>query len=252
MDSFSNAGWLICLASGLAGYLIGSVSFARIITFILTRSSRFERFTLEMPGSDEPFETDLVSATAIGSQHGRLYGIVTSLLDIVKVAAPTYLVLHLYPDQPCYLVTALFGLVGHNYPVYYRFVGGRGDSPILGALLVINWFGILIANGAAMILGYLTGKVLVMRLGGHVLCIFWFWIYFNDIYHVGFMVLANVIFWASSTRDLDRFLGMIRKKNLVINEEFMSKAMLMGSGFGRFIDNYGFPALMRKIFRQKT
>jgi len=149
------------------------------------------------------------------------------------------------------MVTALFGLVGHNYPLYYRFVGGRGDSPILGALLVINWFGILIANGAAMILGYLTGKVLVMRLGGHILCIFWFWIYFNDIYHVGFMVLANVVFWASSTRDLSSFLGMIKEKDLVINEEFMSKAMLMGSGFGRFIDNYGFPALLRKLFRKQ-
>lgn len=236
----------------LVGYLTGSISFARLFTRLLTGSDQFEKFTLDMPGSDEPFETDLVSATAVGSQHGRKYGCVTSLLDMVKVAVPTYVISRLFPDQPLYLLTALAGIAGHNYPLYHRFVGGRGDSPIMGALLVINWFGILIANGVAMILGYFLGSVLVMRLGGHLICIFWFWIYFNDIYHVGFMVGANVLFWLSTTRDLSRFTGMIKEKQLDINEEFMSSALLMGSGFGRFIDHYGFPALVRKLFRNRT
>ncbi len=51
--------------------------------------------------------------------------------------------------EPCFLLVALFGVIGHNLPVYYRFRGGRGESPIIGSLLVINWFGLIITNLAA-------------------------------------------------------------------------------------------------------
>ena len=91
-----------------------------------------------VPHSDEVFESDLISATLIAKKLGPRYGCATSLLDMMKVIVPTLLVKLLITGQPWFLLTALFGIIGHNYPVWYRFKGGRGESPILGALLVIN------------------------------------------------------------------------------------------------------------------
>ncbi len=239
--------WIFWMAASFFGYLVGSISFARILHRILRPGERLEEFKFELPGSDKPFESNMVSATSVGMRLGRKFGCATSLLDILKVAIPTFLVKLLFPEQPYYYLTALLGIVGHNFPIYHRFAGGRGDSPILGAILIINWFGILIANAAAMVLGYLLGSVMVMRLGGHLLCIIWFWIYFDDYQPVVFMILANILFWLSTSRDLKRFKKLIRENKIEINEEFLSEAMLMGRSVGRFLDRYGFPAILKKL-----
>jgi hypothetical protein len=34
-----------------------------------------------------------------------------------------------------------------------------------------------------------------------------------------------------------------------VNQEYWAKKMLMGGKFGRFVDEYGFPALMKKLFK---
>lgn len=252
MDSIIETTWIIYSLAGLAGYLVGSISFARLLNRILSRGTGKDKLIWEIPGSDMPFETDIYTATGVGTHHGKAYGCATSVLDMIKVAIPTYVVLRLFPDQPFYLVTALLGIVGNNYPLFNKFKGGGGFSAIIGALIVINWFGIFIANIAAMIIGYFFGSVLFMRLAGNFLCIFWFWIYFNDIYHVGFMILANVVFLLSISRDLNRFTTMIKQSTEEVNQEYMSKTLLMGGGFGRFIDRYGFPALLRKLFSNRS
>jgi glycerol-3-phosphate acyltransferase PlsY len=49
----------------------------------------------------------------------------------------------------------LLAIVGNNYPVYYRFRGGLGYSALLGAIFVINWIGVFVSSGAAMVLDLL-------------------------------------------------------------------------------------------------
>jgi hypothetical protein len=123
---------------------------------------------------------------------------------------------------------------------------------MIGAMLVINWFGIFIANAASMVMGYLTGSVLVLRYGWYILMIFWYWIYFNDLFYVGFMVLANLIFWNSMRRDLVRYGALKRENDLTVSEEQVSDFLLMGKGLGRFLDRYGLPALIRRLFAGKS
>lgn len=249
MDSLQEIPWILYVLVGLGSYLVGSISFARLLNRLLSKGGGEDKLVWEIPGSDTPFETDIYTATGVGTHYGKTYGCITSLLDMIKVAIPAFIVLKLLPDQPYYLVAALFGIVGNNFPLFNRFKGGGGFSAIIGALIVINWFGIFVANAAAMVIGYFIGSVLFMRLAGNFLCIFWFWIYFNDIYHVGFMILANVVFMLSITRDLNRFTTMIKQSEEEVNQEYLSKILLMGGKFGRFIDNYGFPALVRKLFK---
>ncbi len=141
-------------------------------------------------------------------------------------------------------------MIGHNFSVYYGFTGGRGESAILGIILVINWFGLLLAN-AASILGFITGSVLVVRWGAYVILIFWLWYYFRDWRYALFMILVNFFFWLSMRKDLARFTELKKKKGLAFTEEEVSEFILMGKGLGRALDRYGLPALFKKI-KNKT
>lgn len=251
METIIQLIWPMYILAGLTGYLVGSVSFARIITRLVTKSSHVEKLIQEIPGTDQKLEADSISATTVGVNLGKKYGCLTSILDMLKIILPMIVLKYFFPDQPFYLLTALTGILGHDYPIYYRFRGGGGESLILGALLVINWFGILIAGTAAMILGYIAGRVLFMRYGMYILMIFWYWIYFQDIYYVSFMILANLILWTSMINTWIRSGAKLKEHNIKLKEEDVSELFLMGKGVGRFIDQYGLPALLKKLLRSK-
>ena len=242
----------LMILAALAGYLTGSLSFARILILLVTKSSHVEPINEPVPGSDIMFQSDSVSATVANLNLGRKYGCLTALLDMGKVAFPTLLFYHLFPEDPYYLFAAAAGIAGHNYPLYHKFQGGRGESPMLGAMLVINWYGILIANAAGLVLGYLTGSTLVIRYGWYVLMIGWYWIHFQSIYHVGFVVVANFLFWFAMRKDLAKFAELKEVDDLDVSEEAVSDFLLMGKGLGRFLDRYGLPALLKKLFKNKA
>ena len=84
--------WLLIVLCSLSGYLIGSVSFARIVYFIVTKNKKIEPFSEPVPHSEETFESDLVSATLVTKKIGARYGCMTSFADMLKVAVPTLLV----------------------------------------------------------------------------------------------------------------------------------------------------------------
>ena len=248
---FSANSWIIVIICAVAGYLTGSVSFARIIYYLVTREKSLGSFAEPVPHSDETFESDLVSATLVGKKLGARFGCATSIADMLKVALPTLLVRIWFPEHQYHLVLAVFGVMGHNYPLYHGFRGGRGESPIFGVLFVVNWFGVLIVNVAATVLGFITGSVLVIRFGGYVLLIFWFWYYFNDLRYVVFIIILNFFYWFSMRKDLARFNELKKSKGLKFTEEDVSEFILMGRSIGRMLDKYSLYALWKNKFNRK-
>lgn len=255
-DFFQSIGlhpWLASIIAALTGYLAGSVSFARIVYFRVKKTTEMGSWAEAVPDSDEVFESDLVSASLVSKKAGRKFGCLTSLLDMAKVALPTLGIKLLWTSHPFFLLTALLGIAGHNFPVWYRWKGGRGESPILGTLLVINWSGLLIANAAALLLGWITGSVLVVRWGGYLLLIAWFFFRFENKSYVIFMLLANLLFWLSMRKDLLRFMELIKRKGSPFTEEEVSEFILMGKSTGRFLDRYSLYAFFKRkgLIRRK-
>ena len=66
------------------------------------------------------------------------------IFDIFKGALPTWLSLKLGLSQQAAMVIGLASVVGHNWPIYLNFQGGRGLSPFLGELFVLFPLGMLI------------------------------------------------------------------------------------------------------------
>ena len=88
------------------------------------------------------------SGTVSGSmvwEHVAKWAVLpVGIFDIFKGALPTWLSLKLGLSQQAAMVVGLTAVVGHNWPIYLNFQGGRGLSPFLGELFVLFPLGMLI------------------------------------------------------------------------------------------------------------
>ncbi len=238
---------LLSALCALTGYLMGSISFARIVYYSVTKSKEIKSYSETVRGSDETFDTDFVSASLVNKRIGAKYGCITSIADILKVAAPMLVARLLFKTEPYFLIIPVFGMIGHYLPVYHGFVGGRGETVMLGSMFVVNFFGTIIVNVASTILGFITGSVVVLRFTGYMLMIFWLWYYFNDYRYAVFMFLMNFLFWFSMRKEVSRFYDLKKRGLLELTQEQLSEDMFMGKGIGRAIDRYSIPSLIKRI-----
>jgi glycerol-3-phosphate acyltransferase PlsY len=186
----------------VAGYLVGSVSFARIMFRLVAPEQRFETIRREVPGTDDHFEADSVSATGVRIQLGTRYGCLTSLLDAAKAAIPLLALRAWQPDQPYYLIAATTATVGHIYPLYYGFRGGRGLSVVYGGLTALDPLGVIATTVAGMVGGILTEQILLLRWAGLVLMIAWTWFRSHDVAQLAYVIAANILFWTAMLPEL--------------------------------------------------
>jgi len=79
-----------------------------------------------------------IGATNVARTAGKAWGIVTLLADGLKGAAPVWTALEAWPGQPelAHWV-GLAVMIGHCYPLYLAFRGGKGVATALGVFLVL-------------------------------------------------------------------------------------------------------------------
>jgi glycerol-3-phosphate acyltransferase PlsY len=146
-------------------------------------------------GGAEPVQVGTVGGTAISVKLGAKYGMLTSFFDILKAVVPALVFKFLYPDMPYYLFAATTALVGHNWPLYHRFKGGRGLSPMYGGFLVVDWIGTLVTAVVGMFLGLaVLRNVLLSWLLGPWLMVVWFLFRSGDPWVVAYGVAVNLLF----------------------------------------------------------
>ena len=155
---------IIAILSLLISYLLGSVSFARLVVKVWTGKDVTE-FEVAVDGTEEKYKALSIGGNTVG------------ILDILKVVLPTLAFKLIYPDHPAYmLLAAIGGVIGHIWPIYYRFHGGSGFSAIMGGLLVIDWLAVVISPIAGLLLGMIVFRnMIVASLSWLWLLIPWFW-----------------------------------------------------------------------------
>lgn len=108
-----------------------------------------------------------IGATNVLRAAGKGWAGLTLIADVLKGAAPAYIALVLWPERP--LAAALAGLaafVGHCFPVFLGFRGGKGVATALGVFLVLAPTALAAAVGVFVIVVYLTKMVSVGSLLG--------------------------------------------------------------------------------------
>jgi acyl phosphate:glycerol-3-phosphate acyltransferase len=109
----------------ILSYLLGAVPFG----FIVARLRGVDIFSA---GSGN------IGATNVGRVLGRKYGSVVFVLDLLKGAVPVALVRHYLPEVPWAVVAVgLAAFVGHMFPIYLRFRGGKGVATGAGVVAML-------------------------------------------------------------------------------------------------------------------
>jgi len=121
----------IALLSTLAGgYLIGSLSFAVLVSRAMGLADP------RSYGSGNP------GATNVLRTGNKAAAILTLALDALKGYVPVLLVLEFGPrfglGETAAAFTGLAAFIGHLWPLYFRFKGGKGVATAAGVLMAIN------------------------------------------------------------------------------------------------------------------
>jgi glycerol-3-phosphate acyltransferase PlsY len=113
-------------------YLMGSVSFAVVVSRVMGLADP------RSYGSNNP------GATNVLRSGNKAAALLTLLLDGVKGWLPVYAVVHFGAayglGQGSVAMVALAAFVGHVWPVFFRFQGGKGVATAAGVLFGINPF----------------------------------------------------------------------------------------------------------------
>ena len=119
---FSDQPWLIALSCVVA-YLLGSLSTGLIV------SRAAHGPDLRKVGSGN------TGASNVQRTMGWKYGLITFAGDSVKGVVACLFAWLVTGDHMASLAAGLAAIVGHNWPVYYRFRGGKGVAASCGVLL---------------------------------------------------------------------------------------------------------------------
>lgn len=235
---------VIALAALAVGYLCGSISFARVVARLVDRDVDVTFLETEV-GDGYVVTSNAVSGTVVRMKLGKRWGGIVALLDMAKVFVPVLAFRLLYPDEPYLYLAAAAGVVGHNWPLYHRFQGGRGESAIMGGLLAIDPLGFLLMLTIGMVIGFLAGNILVFEWTGFILMIPWLWVTTGDPVAVAYMVLVLVLWAIAMIPEFRQFAPLMTAAGGPTNEE-MAREYGMGAKLGRAMDLYSIPALLRR------
>jgi glycerol-3-phosphate acyltransferase PlsY len=116
---------LLCL---LLGYALGSVPFG----LLLTRAAGL--------GDVRAIGSGNIGATNVLRTGRKGLAAATLLLDAAKGAAAVLIAAWLWPDQPQFPgIAAIGAFLGHLYPVWLRFRGGKGVATFMGIVAALHW-----------------------------------------------------------------------------------------------------------------
>tara|TARA_Y100001970_G_C14191111_1_gene835453 strand:+ start:1321 stop:1896 length:576 start_codon:yes stop_codon:yes gene_type:complete len=112
------------IITALISYLFGSIPFGYICTKIFLKQD------IREVGSGN------IGATNVLRTGNKRLGYLTLILDILKAVIPVVYIKFNYPDL--IFISALCAFLGHLFPIWLKFNGGKGVATFVGILISIN------------------------------------------------------------------------------------------------------------------
>ena len=117
----------------IIAYAIGSINFSVII------SRKMAGFDVREKGSGNAGTTNILRSV------GKKAALITLLCDILKGAVAIFIAIiagKIFKNTDKALLVQIAGImvvIGHTFPIFFEFKGGKGVATSLGVLLTINW-----------------------------------------------------------------------------------------------------------------
>lgn len=152
--------YLIIISVAVISYLIGSVNFSILISKAISGKD------IRESGSGNAGATNMLRT------HGKKMGVLTLLLDVLKGIIA--IIIAMIVDKNIGANTGILSYIagvcvvlGHNFPLYFGFKGGKGVATSLGVVLMLDWkVGLIVAVCAIAIMAVTRYVSLGSILGG--------------------------------------------------------------------------------------
>jgi len=131
----------------IASYLLGSIPTGIVISRIFGK------------GDPRKAGSGNIGATNVGRTSGKLAGVLTLLGDVLKGALPVIVTFQIMPESLLVSLVGLAAFLGHLFPVYLGFKGGKGVATGLGVMVVICPLATLLSAAVFALAAYLKRYV---------------------------------------------------------------------------------------------
>ena len=165
-------------------YLLGSISAAILVCKLLGLSDP------RTEGSGNPGTTNVMRL------HGKTAAFLTLTGDVFKGIIPVLLAKVIVGSEFIIALSGFAAFLGHIFPIYFKFMGGKGVATLIGILLATHWLlglaYVITWILTAAIFRYSSLAALIATLSIP------FYTYFleqNFQYTVSFSMIAVILFW---------------------------------------------------------
>ncbi len=118
---------------GVGAYLLGAVPFGLLL------AKYGAGVDVRVAGSGN------IGATNVARSAGKGWGLATLFFDALKGWAPPFVASFLKAPLPVVVACGLLAVLGHVFPVYLGFRGGKGVATALGVFVALTWKATLVA-----------------------------------------------------------------------------------------------------------
>ena len=174
----------------IVGYLIGNINFARIF------SSMFAKKDITTVGSKNPGTMNMLRTRGFGE------ALLTLLMEAVKSGVPALACYFLFKtyfpgyEDLAYFLSAIGAVVGHCFPVFYKFKGGKGVACTFGMFLFHPncWWVALVMFAICFLLfffieyPFIISLTFILTMSIYATCIF-------ALAHVNLYIALIVVLW---------------------------------------------------------
>ncbi len=180
----------------LIGYLIGSISFSYLI------AKKIKRIDIRTQGSGNAGATNTLRLLGWGP------AITVLLLDASKGIVAVLLSYLVGVEGWIAFIAGFFAIIGHNWPIYYGFRGGKGVATTIGVFAILVFIPALISGIVAILIIAITryvslGSLIFMFLTPVLTMIF-------GTYNTNYIILATMIGFLSLWRHRQNIQRLIK------------------------------------------
>ncbi len=127
----------------------------------------FVLFSVSEKRDIRSFGSKSTGATNVLRLKGWVYALPVGLVDVLKGFLPVFFALKLFPDKRFALLCGFLAVLGHCFPIYIKFKGGKGVATAVGVYLAVAIKPLLIGIAIFLLVIFLTryvslGSILAM------------------------------------------------------------------------------------------
>jgi glycerol-3-phosphate acyltransferase PlsY len=194
---------LLGILSIIIGYLLGSIPTAYIVSRIRKGIDIRNIGSRNMGGANVMRE--------IGAREGVFVG----LIDIAKGAGAILIAQALNVSELWVFGAGFAALVGHNFPVFAGFRGGRGSATIIGIFLVLAPKAILVALAVVAIPFFTTRKFMAALFIGFGLLPLFIWLLEGSLELVRYALVIDLFMLVRNLPDIKQILAKGIMKDII-------------------------------------